>query len=291
MGDLAPEAEMTLQETIARAERGGIVVGVALAAPDARRFSHNGTRRFIAASTVKIAIMVELFRQMEAEKLRLDDEHRLLAGDKAKGSGVLLHLHDGITLTLGDLAYLMMSISDNTATNILIDRLGMTHIETTMRALGMARSSLERPMREPASGRDAAENWAIPNEYATLLQAILDGRAASPEACSRMVALLETQQNDRRIARFLPRDGRPRWGSKTGSLDGVINDVGFIMTERGPLVVAVFCEGAIDPLEAERVIGEIARVALEAQGGFDDAPQGGEICNRMAASYNSPISP
>jgi beta-lactamase class A len=77
-----------------------------------------------------------------------------------------------------------------------------------------------------------------------------------------MIALLEKQTNDRRIARHLPRgDARPRWGTKTGSLTGVVNDVGFIMTAAGPLILAIYCEIA-DPNEGEAVIGAVARAAL-----------------------------
>jgi beta-lactamase class A len=93
------------------------------------------------------------------------------------------------------------------------------------------------------------------------MAALLDGRAASPASCARMVALLEMQQNDRRLARHLPAADRPRWGSKTGSLPGVVNDVGFIMTAAGPLVVAVFCEAQADAHAGERIIGDIARAA------------------------------
>jgi beta-lactamase class A len=102
----------------------------------------------------------------------------------------------------------------------------------------------------------------VPDEYVGLISALFDNRAASPASCAAMIALLEKQTNDRRIARHLPRgESRPRWGTKTGSLPGVVNDVGFIMTPQGPLLLAIYAEIA-DPNEGEAVIGAVARAAL-----------------------------
>ena len=255
-----------LARTIALAEASGLVPGVAIVAPGGARFAHNGGRRFVAASTVKIPIMVELFRQVDAGRQSLEARHVLQAQDRTTGSGVLSQLQDGLAPTLGDLAYLMMSISDNAATNILIDRLGQDRVNATMQALGMHGSTLGRRMRGRHVQAAEAENWAVPEDYARAMAALLEGRAASPASCERMLALLEQQQNDRRIARHLPQADRPRWGSKTGSLPGVANDVGFVMTGRGPLVLALFCEALPDAHAGEQVLGDLARAALDAAG-------------------------
>ncbi|MDE2517357.1 MAG: serine hydrolase [Rhodospirillales bacterium] len=251
-----------LATSIAKAEQEGATLGVCVLAPDGSRFAHHATRRFVAASTVKIAIMVELFRRIDAGALRLDESQRLRAEDKADGSGVLARLHTGLELTLGDLAYLMMSISDNSATNMLIERLGMTAVNATMQALGMRQSVLGRKMRGALRNEGEQENWAVPEDYAALIAAILHGQAASAASCAAMQALLESQQNERRLARHLPQRDRPRWGSKTGSLPGVCNDVGFVLTPVGPLILAVFCENPPDPHAGEAIIGAIAQAAM-----------------------------
>jgi beta-lactamase class A len=248
---------------IAAAEQTGATIGVSVIAPDGERFSHRGDRRFVAASTVKIAILIELFRQIDAGARSLATLHRLRPEDKAPGSGIVSSLHDGIEFTLGDLAYLMMSISDNSATNILIDTVGMAPVNATMRDLGMAQSVLGRKMHGNHLRATQQENWAVPDEYAAIITTLLENRAASPESCAQMLALLESQQNDRRIARHLPRLDRPRWGSKTGSLPGVANDVGFIATPDGPLVLAVFCADLANAHDGEQIIGDIAKAALD----------------------------
>ena len=249
---------------IAQAETGGVVLGVSVVTPGGKRFSHNGGRRFTAASTVKIAIMIELFRQVEAGTQSLDTVHVLRAEDMTTGSGVVAQLHEGIGFTLADLALLMMSISDNTATNILIGRVGMAAVNATMHGLGMSGSTLGRLMRGRSVLASEPENWAVPDEYAAVVAALLEDRAASAASCARMRSLLEAQQNDRRIARHLPRVDGPRWGSKTGSLPGVVNDVGYVITPAGPVIVAVFCEGSSDPHAGEQIVGDIAHAALAA---------------------------
>jgi beta-lactamase class A len=255
-----------VEQVIAHAERSGSVIGVAVITPAGERFDHNADRRFVAASTVKIPIMIELFRQIDAGGHSLVERYHLRSGDRAPGSGVMLHLHDGMEFTLGDLIYLMIAISDNTATNILIDIVGMERVNSTMRSLGMTGSTLGRKMRGRSALADEKENWATPNDYAGVIAALLGNRAASPDACMQMTAMLEKQQNDRRIARYLPRTDRPRWGSKTGSVPGVVNDVGFIATDRGTMIICVFCERQTDPYLGEQIIGDISRVALEAAG-------------------------
>ncbi len=175
-----------------------------------------------------------------------------------------MNLHEGLNLTLGDLVYLMMSISDNAATNMLIETVGQDAVNATMHSLGMTDSKLGRLMRGRPMIAGEQENWAVPGEYAAIIAALLAKRVVSPSACDQMIALLETQQNNRRIARHLPRAGGPRWGSKTGSLPGVVNDAGFIMTDAGPLCIAVCVENQPDALEGEAMIGRVSQAALVA---------------------------
>jgi beta-lactamase class A len=252
-----------LDAAIRSAETTGTKTGVAAIAPAGDRFRHNADQRFVAASTIKIAIMIELYRQIDAGQHTLDERRVMRAADRANGSGVMTHLHEGMEFTLNDLCYLMMSISDNTATNMLMDLVGQERVNAAMRALGMTRSVLGRKMGQYNLGPDH-DNYAVPDEFADAIAAILGNRAASPASCAAMVAMLEKQQNDRRIARHLPKQDGPRWGTKTGSMPNITNDVGFIMTTHGPLIIAVYTANQPDRNLAESQIGDIARAALEA---------------------------
>jgi beta-lactamase class A len=255
-----------LATVIAAAESAGCALGVSVIAPNGGRFGHSADRRYVAASTVKIAIMVELFRRVDAGRDGLDQIHVLRAEDQAAGSGVVKELHPGIAFTVGDLCYLMMAISDNSSTNILIDRVGMAEVNATMQRLGMKNSVLGRPMRGRPPLTGESDNWAVPREYADLIATLFTNKAGSAASCAAMIGQLEKQTNDRRIARHLPSGpARPRWGTKTGSLPGVVNDVGFIMTAQGPLILAIYVE-ITDPNAGEAVIGDVARAALAAVG-------------------------
>jgi beta-lactamase class A len=256
-----------VEAAIRSAEATGTRVGVAAIARSGERFAHQAGERFAAASTIKICIMIELFRQIDAGRHTLDARRTMQDADRANGSGVMRHLHAKMEFTLNDLCYLMMSISDNTATNMLIDVVGgMEPVNAMMRGMGMARSVLGRKMGFFNLG-PGHENYAVPDEFADAIAAILGNRAASAGSCAAMVAMLEKQQNDRRIARHLPKgDDAPRWGTKTGSMTGVTNDVGFVMTGSGPLIVSIYTAEQPDRNLAEAQIGGIARAALEAVG-------------------------
>lgn len=254
-----------LEQVIADAEASGGTVGVAISASSGWTFAHNGDRRFRAASTVKIPIMIRIFRQVEAGERRLDDAFTMTAADFSAGSGVLHEMHEGLRVTVADLLYLMMSISDNTATNVLIDMAGMDQVNALMRELGMERSTLGRKMQGHQAEGEQRENWATPLEYAALIGKLLDREVASAESCDAMVAILEKQQNPRRIGRYVPENGF-RWGSKTGSITGVVNDVGFIAGGGGTVVVSVYCADLPDMYTGEQVIGDIARAAMEVAG-------------------------
>ncbi len=245
---------------IANAETQRARIGLCAILPDGSRVAHREHEVFKSASCIKIAIMIELFRRIDAGKLSLAHTYVLKESDKVPGSGVLQELHAGIELTLRDVCYLMMSISDNPATNILIDHVGLDAVNATMRELGLTESVLGRPMRGRPATSDEQENLATPAEFARLIESIMDGSAASAESCMAILDMLKLQSNDKRIGRFVP-EGM-EWGSKTGSYTTVVNDVGFVMTNDGPLIVSVFTEDVADVVTGEGIISEITRDLL-----------------------------
>jgi beta-lactamase class A len=249
-----------LETTSKNAESQGGTVGYAIAWNGEIVAQRNERRRFRAASCVKIPIMIELYRQVDAGTLSLDDLRPMLDEDRTPGSGVLQHFRTGVALTLDDLCTLMISISDNTATNLLLDLVGMDRVAATMRSLGMTDSVMGRRMLGRLPTEQEGENWAAPLDYARALAAIVDGTAASAAGCEQMLTMLERQTGSRRVTRYVPLG--VRCGSKPGSLLGVTNDVGFVQSADGALVVSVFCEDIGSDEDAERVIAEIAREAM-----------------------------
>lgn len=255
--------QSVIEAIISDAEAEGARVGLCAILPDGTRVEHRQDEVFKSASTIKIAIMIQLFRRIDAGDFSLETPYVLKMEDKVPGSGVLQELHAGVELTLRDVLYLMMSISDNPATNILVDHVGMDAVNATMRELGLETSLLGRPMRGRPANEDEQENLATPDEFARLIEAIMDGTAASAESCVAMLEMFKLQANDKRIGRFVPSD--LEWGSKTGSYETVVNDAGFVMTKDGPLIVTVFSEDVADVVTGEAIISGIVRELLEVE--------------------------
>jgi beta-lactamase class A len=241
-------------------------IGASVVAPDGSAWAVQGDVQFPSASTAKIPIMIEVWRMIDRGEAALDDIHPVTRADKSNGSGVLRLMHAGLPVSLADLLYLMMAISDNTATNMLIRLAGIERINATMQELGMARSVLGRLMVGRLAIEGEQENLATPEDYTRVLDAIFGGRAASPEACTAMIATLERQQNARRIGRFVPTAPGWRWGSKTGTNTGVVNDAGFVIGPQGRMLVSVYVRGVEDMVEGERIIAMVTRAAMEACG-------------------------
>ncbi len=256
-----------VEETVNLVRRSG-TVGVSLIGPDGTTWQHGGDRVFNAASTFKIAVMIAAYRQIDAGTWSLDDRYTLAEADRTSGSGVLNHLETGASVTYRDLVYLMISISDNLATDVLLTKVGIEATNATMRDLGMRHSRIETTIRDMFAEM-RTQLWgktpiipATANDYAGAIAAILDGRAASEASCEQMREMLGGQQNRRRLARFLPQSGPLTYGSKTGTMTGVCNDVGFVSGPNGQLVIAVYTENFPDSHVAEETIGQIARAAM-----------------------------
>src|SRR5436190_12778613 len=163
------------------------VMGVAiLDLTDGRILLHNSDRVLPTASSIKIAILVELYRQdQEAhsgakEKSQLDDNYTFDPKDLVEDSRIMAGLTPGVTrVTNRDLAQFMVAVSDNAAANILIDRVGKDNVNAMLHGLGLSKTKLRRKMIDIAAARRGDENVATPQEMARLLEAIYKGKALS----------------------------------------------------------------------------------------------------------------
>ncbi len=254
-------------ETLAReaADRHGAAVAVAARLVGAdRTWSLAGRMRVPAASTIKTAILVAFYREVDAAHLRLDDERMLDPAVKTPGSGVLAFLRDGLALTLADLAALMIAVSDNTASNLLLDAVGLDCVRATIADLGLRDTALNRRFLGRAPDPGTPDNLTSAADLAALLAAIAEGTAASTQSCASMRETLALQQDRDRLARHLP-PALP-FGGKSGSLPGLAHDSGLIGTPAGPLALAVLTRGFADRYVADETIGQIALALVEAAG-------------------------
>lgn len=177
---------------------------------------------FPTASAIKTAVMVETYHQTAEGKLSLEDVVALTDADKVGGSGVLNGLASGISLKIRDLVHLMIVLSDNTATNMLVTRLGTARIDARLTGYGLKATKIFRPtFRDgkpeifPELEKEFGLGMATPREMGKLMALIADGKAVSTEASAAMLATLRRQQDRAMIPRLLP-DG-VQVGNKTGT--------------------------------------------------------------------------
>src|SRR6266576_778768 len=189
------------------------------------------------ASSIKIAILAELYRQAQQGKLKLTDLYTLQSSDLVGGSGIASALTPGVTrLTLRDVAALMISVSDNSATNIIIDRVGMENVNALLDSLGLTHTRLRRKMMDVKAAAEGRENIATPREMVQLLQDLYRGKVLNKQMTDDFFALL-TVHKESYIPRELPED--LRIANKPGELEGVRNDSGIVFTGNRPFVISV----------------------------------------------------
>jgi len=187
---------------------------------------------FPTASTIKIAILYELYRQVDEARLRLDDSRALDRRHAVGGSGILNELTTP-TLSLGDYATLMIVLSDNTATNVLIDVVGMQNVNSRMSALGLDQTRLRRRMIDLDAARRGEENVATPAEIARLLEIVHRGEGLSKASHQDMLAVLKKPKSSA-LRRSVP--PRVEVANKPGGLEGVAVDAGIVYLESRPYI-------------------------------------------------------
>ena len=210
-------------DSIAGAHRG--TVGYAVIDVDGgARLSRRGDETFPTASLIKVPVLVTVFDLVAQKKLSLDDRLTVLRIDKVGGSGQLQYLHDGAEITVQDAAWLMTTLSDNTATNLLLDRIIIRRVWDKMESLGLKHTKVHSKtfLRNSSVAMDSSVKYGLgvttPNEMATLFELLARGRAVSPSADSAMLNILAHNVDDQMLQRFA---NGTRAAHKTGATDAV----------------------------------------------------------------------
>ena len=233
---------------------------------DGRELARNADQVFPTASTIKVAILLELYRQEQAGRsgkpgnARLLDPYLFDPKDLVGDSQIMVGLTPGVTrVTNRDLAQFMLAVSDNSASNVLQDRVGIASVNQTLRALGLTQTRLRRKMMDTAAARRGDENVATPRELARLLSAIHGGKALEPDLTRALLEQLSVRKEKSTIPLLLPDDARV--ANKPGSLEGVRNDAAIVWAPGRPFVLAVMSAYDRDERAAESAISEIALLA------------------------------
>ena len=214
----------------------------------------------VAASVIKIPVMIEAFRQAQAGELSLSEIHALEDWERLPSCGTLKAMHTGIEMTLLDLVKLMIIVSDNAATNIMITRVGIGNVNRTLRALGCEKTTLNRLLFDREASRRGVKNYITAREMGEVLEKLWRGEVVSKEASAQMMDILLDQRLNGKLPFFIDSMGIDI-AHKTGEDDGISHDVGVIFAQE-PLVCCFVGEHVDVPLY-ERLMQDAAKVLCE----------------------------
>lgn len=183
-----------------------------------------------AASVIKLLIMAEAFRQREKGELDFDRLITVNPEDCMPSCGAISYMHRGLSLPVRDLVVLMIILSDNTATNLLIDLLGMEKIRAAAIELGLPGLILRRKLFQPELARQGIINEVTAADCARLLRLVLDEKLVSPQASREMLQILKDQRLKGKMPFYL-HSRNIATAHKTGEDDGITHDVGIIFAD------------------------------------------------------------
>lgn len=223
-------------------------------------FAVNANHVFPQGSSIKIPILITLLRQDQLGRLHLSDRVTIRRAQQVGGSGVLQDFGDGSSsLSLHDLAAMMVVLSDNTANNILIDRVGMASVNTEIRRAGLVHTRFERKMMDSAAERAGHENVSTPREMATLLARLYHGKLLDRAHTAMALDLLEDYKVTPLRAGVPP--GIPV-ADKPGLLLGVRCDTGLVLLRRAPYVLSVMTSYNSDNPAAAQAITAVSHAVF-----------------------------
>jgi beta-lactamase class A len=229
------------------------------------------------ASVIKLAMLVEAFDEVAHGKLNLSDKITLTKENQVPGSGILSFLQPGLQPTVEDALVLMVDLSDNTATNLMIDKVPLANVNAKLAKLGLKNTYFYKKVFKPATGPVPPDQpkyglgKTTPREMAALMESIDRCEIGKADLCNRMLQILKDQQDRDDIPRYIETvdtsEKPSAIANKTGALDDVRNDVGIVYAEHGPIVISAFtydnkdqrwsCDNA-----GQEVIGRMAEAIL-----------------------------
>jgi len=211
------------------------------------------------ASSIKIAVLAELYLQAQQDKLKLTDEYVVRKEDLVPGSDIMLGLTAGVTrLTLRDLATMMVAVSDNSATNVLIDRLGLENVNSMLESQGLHVTRLRRKMMDLKAASEGRENVSTPREMMTLLEKIYRAQLLNKEMTDDLLKVLSTHKESA-LLQGLPDEAVA--ASKPGELEAVRNDSGIVFVKNRPYILCVMTAYLKDEKEGSATIRKISALA------------------------------
>jgi len=222
----------------------------------------NDQLTFPTGSSIKIPILIELHKQAAEGKYKLTDQQWVEKKDQVGGSGVIVNFGDHTSqLSLSDLATLMIALSDNTATNMLIDQVGMANVNRTLDELGLKQIRLRRKMIDQAASARGDENTATPREAMALMEKLYRGQVVSRQLSDDALKFLKIRK-DSPIPRLLP--ASVEIANKPGNIEGVACDWAIVYVPNRPYAIAVMTNyNGADEVAAGETIAKVSKLAYD----------------------------
>ena len=234
---------------------------------DGRTFLLNPDNVFAQASSIKVAVLAELYHQQQQSeqgitgKAKLTDTYTVEARDIVDGSAIMAGLTPGVNrVTNRDLATFMVAVSDNSATNVLIDRLGMQNVNALLDSLGLHQTRLQRKMMDVKAAQEGRENISTPREMMTLFTALYQNKVLNKALTDDYFKVLGTPKASD-IPRYIPED--VVCANKPGGLEGVRNDLGIVFVPKRPFIIVVMTAYLKQEREGDDAIAKIAGEAYQ----------------------------
>jgi beta-lactamase class A len=267
MGQCCPEKPATekqqalwqkLQDEIRSVDNGlDGVMGLAIRdLTSGETFFIHGDEIMPQASSIKIAVLANLYLQAQQGKLKFTEEYAVRQEDLVSGSDIMLGLTPGVTrLTLRDLATMMIAVSDNSATNVLIRRVGMENVNSMLDSMGLHATRLRRQMMDLKAAGEGRENVSTPREMMTLLETIYRGKLLNKELTADFIKMLSTHKESS-LLQGLPDDVAA--ANKPGELEAVRNDSGIVLLKGRPYILCVMTTYLKDEKDGAAAIRKIS---------------------------------
>jgi beta-lactamase class A len=201
------------------------------------QYAYNSDRLFPSASLVKIPIMAAVFQAVQENRLTLDQLVTLKGSDQVSGSGIIKTMSAGSQFTVGQLLELMVTRSDNTAANMLINLLGREYLNAYFKRIGLRNTNLSRKMMDFKDRRKGIENYTTPQDVSCLLEKMYKGSFINAQKSQQCLSLLKLQKVKDRIPRRLPEDVVV--AHKTGLERSACHDAGIVFTPHGDFLICV----------------------------------------------------
>lgn len=221
--------------------------------------SFNEDEKFLAASVIKLPILVETLRQIEEGIIEKDMKVKVLKSDKVPSCGALNYLHDEIEVTIEDLYTLMIILSDNTATNMLMNILGIDNVNATVSDTGLSNIKLERLLFDMVAQKKGKENYFSPKGIGELLEKVYNGNMINKDISEEIQRVMKMQLMNSKIPYLLP--GDLEVAHKTGEGSVITHDVGIIYSNN-PFIFCFASNETNVPI-AEDALRRIALLCYE----------------------------